>query len=318
MNSSDKPLCIDLYTGLHGWGEGFLAEGYRVIGVDIVDMCEELGQPRPDGMELLLADILTLDGAQFKDAAVIVASPPCTEPSYRAMPWKRAKALNALGPPHKFINLFNACFRIREEASKAAGHRIPLIVENVVGAQRWIGRAGWHFGSYYLWGDIPALMPIPQSRRQKMNPDGTGHPPGSWFAIADSKNRGAKSEGQDWNRFAKTGEVSPHWRMEGLKTQDHLNIRIGHTHTRHLTNPAEHIKGPGGDWFKDGRQGQDACIEGIKQSGISGTRNNGKGDRWFQDGAATHGSKSKARKAASAQIAKIPFPLAQHIAKCFK
>ena len=221
MNSKDKPLVVDLYTGLHGWGEGFLAEGYRVIGVDIVDMCEELGQPRPDGIELLLADILTLDGAQFKDAAVIVASPPCTEPSYRAMPWKRAKALNALGPPHKFINLFNACFRIREEASKAAGHRIPLIVENVVGAQKWIGQAGWHFGSYYLWGDIPALMPIPKAR--------------------------AKIPGQDWNRFALNGEVSPHWRMEGLKTQDHLNIGDGHTHTRHLTNPAEHIKGPGGD-----------------------------------------------------------------------
>ncbi len=29
-------------------------------------------------------------------------------------------------------------------------------------------------------------------------------------------------------------------------------------------------------------------------------------------------SKSDSRKAASALIAKIPFPLAQHIAKCFK
>lgn len=52
--------------------------------------------------------------------------------------------------------------------------------------------------------------------------------------------------------------------------------------------------------------------------GISGERNNGKGNRWFQDGAARHGSKSKARKAASAMIAKIPFVLARYIAQVYK
>jgi hypothetical protein len=83
-----------------------------------------------------------------------------------------------------------------------------------------------------------------------------------------------------------------------LKTVGHANIRDGHTHTRHLTNQRE--------------------SEGIKQAGISGTRSNGKGDRWFQDGAAQHGSKSNSRKAASAMIAKIPLALAQHIARTFK
>jgi len=29
-----KPLCIDLFCGLGGWTEGFLAEGYRVVGFD--------------------------------------------------------------------------------------------------------------------------------------------------------------------------------------------------------------------------------------------------------------------------------------------
>jgi hypothetical protein len=56
----------------------------------------------------------------------------------------------------------------------------------------------------------------------------------------------------------------------------------------------------------------------VKQTGISGLRNNGKGDAWFQDGAARHGSNSNSRKAASAMIAKIPFPLAQWIAKAYK
>ena len=30
-----KPLCIDLFCGLGGWAEGFLAEGYEVVGFDI-------------------------------------------------------------------------------------------------------------------------------------------------------------------------------------------------------------------------------------------------------------------------------------------
>jgi site-specific DNA-cytosine methylase len=29
------PLCIDLFCGLGGWTEGFLAEGWDVIGFDI-------------------------------------------------------------------------------------------------------------------------------------------------------------------------------------------------------------------------------------------------------------------------------------------
>jgi len=57
--------------------------------------------------------------------------------------------------------------------------------------------------------------------------------------------------------------------------------------------------------------------DGVKQAGISGTRENGKGDRWFQDGAARSGSKSTARKAASAQIAKIPERLARYIARWY-
>jgi hypothetical protein len=38
----------------------------------------------------------------------------------------------------------------------------------------------------------------------------------------------------------------------------------------------------------------------------------------YQDGAAQYGSRSNSRKAASAMIAKIPFPLALHIAQSFK
>lgn len=180
-----KPLAVDLFCGLGGWSEGLLAEGYRVQGYDI--QAHEYGEHRYPA-QLVIQDVLTLHGSQFKGAALIVASPPCQAYSYRAMPWKRAKALP---PPDN--SLFEACFRIQREACEAAGRHIPMIVENVRGAQPWVGRARWNFGSYYLWGDVPALMPATIAA-QKFNPDGTMHGTGSWFKIADSKNRGARSD----------------------------------------------------------------------------------------------------------------------------
>lgn len=257
-----KPLCIDLYCGLGGWAEGFLAEGYDVVGFDIER--HDYGTGDYPG-QLVLQDVLTIDGRKLKDATVIVGSSPCQEFSYRAMPWKRAKELP---PPNLGIQLFNAQFFIQREASEAAGRYIPLVAENVKGAQRWVGRAAWHYGSYYLWGDVPAVMPFAQfAQGQKFNPDGTGHPPGSWFAIADSVNRGQK-----------VGAYSDPRRNGGRGV--------------HLTSPRENA-------------------EGVK--GHSGRA-------WFADpDVAGHlPSASPARKAASAMIAKIPFPLAQHVARCFK
>jgi site-specific DNA-cytosine methylase len=157
-----KPLAIDLFCGLGGWTEALLAEGYDVIGFDIER--HEYGEHRYPGM-LVVQDVLTLHGSQFRDAALIIASPPCQAYSYRAMPWKRAKALP---PPDN--TLFEACFRIQREASEAAGHKVPLIVENVRGAQKRVGRARWNFGSFYLCGDVPALMPTLRTLRSKRGP----------------------------------------------------------------------------------------------------------------------------------------------------
>lgn len=200
-----KPFAPDLYCGLGGWTEGLITEGYDVEGYDIE--AHEHGEEKYPG-RLVLADVRTLHGSRFKDASLIVASPPCQEFSYMAMPWGRAKQIaRALRGQDEFPEgykgsrtiveltaLFDACFRIQREAIEAAGHHIPLVVENVRGAEPWVGRAKWNFGSYYLWGDVPALMPPtpPTLLAQKFNPDGTQHGQGSWFAIADSKNRGVK------------------------------------------------------------------------------------------------------------------------------
>ena len=203
--------------------------------------------PAANPGHLVIQDVLTLHGSQFRDAAVIVASPPCQKYSYMAMPWTRAKKLadwywEDLSRLDELNALFNACFRIQREASEAAGHHIPMVVENVKGAQKWVGRAAWHFGSYYLWGDVPALMP-----------------------------------------FAK-----------GIKLAHNTNSGTGQ-------NPVNGRKGKGGSWMTTDLENRTP-------------------GHWKESGCVTRrfNSKDVRRKAASAQIAKIPFPLAQHIAGVYK
>lgn len=288
-----QPLAIDLCCGLGGWTEGLLVEGWRVRGYDIE--AHEYGEERYPA-ELVLRNVLDMHGSEIADADLIVASPPCTEYSYMAMPWSRAKQIaRALRGEDEFpepyrgsrtveqLNaIFDACFRLQREASKAAGRHIPMVVENVRGAIPWVGRSAYNFGSFHLWGDIPALMPAAASAAQKFNPDGSAHGQGSWFAIADSKNRGAKNPGF---RFDGSGRS---FQTECVK--QHLDGRKG-----------------SGSWFGD-YQGQK---EGIKQGGDWLNASQPSISRMCS-------SKSKARKEASAKIAKIPLALSSHIARVYR
>ncbi len=282
-----RPLMIDLYCGLGGWTEGGLAAGFDVVGYDIER--HVYGEHRYPA-QLVLQDVRTLHGSQFKDASLIVASSPCQEFSYRAMPWKRAKAL---GPPLLGMELFAQAARIQREACEASGRYIPMIQENVCGAQRWVGRAQWHYGSYYLWGDIPALMPTTTPK--------------------------AKVPGQDWNRLNATGEVSRFNAESERETKNgggswfSQGARVGKVTRNDPRDSAVKVPSESGrrtDVGKGARfTSRDCGDEGVKQRGS--------GAAWFDTGIAAHGSKSSARKAASARIAKIPFLLAEHIARVY-
>lgn len=160
-----KPLVFDLFCGLGGWSEAFIAQGWRAVGFDIEK--HDYGTGGYPG-ELVVRDVRSLSGSElvkeYGVPACIVASPPCQEFSYMAMPWSKAKEkmrkIQADPAEQKRLtDLFNQCFRIQREVSEAAEHYVPIVIENVRGAQQWVGKARWNVGSYYFWGDVPALMP---------------------------------------------------------------------------------------------------------------------------------------------------------------
>src|SRR6185437_13054384 len=197
--------------------------------------------------QLVLQDVRALNGAQFRDAAIIVASSPCQEFSYRAMPWKRAKAL---GPPLLGIELFAQAGRIQREACAAAGRYIPMVQENVCGAQRWVGRARWHYGSYYLWGDVPALMPI--SGREVMK-EGVAH-----RANGETNFHGSAA------RATKVETMGAGWYPPGHPK--HVPGLAFNTHAERA------VKNTGGSWFNVAHNTGSGCgnnPDGRKASGGS-------------------------------------------------
>jgi hypothetical protein len=238
------PLAIDLFCGLGGWTEGLLAEGYEVVGFDNT---RHVYGHHSYPAQLVIQDVLTLHGSQFRSARLIVASPPCQEFSYMAMPWKRAKERAAKYRKGDLdvadlTRLFDAAVRIGREAG------VPTVIENVRGAQAWVGRSRWNYGSYHLWGDVPALMPMTLKLGVKVggldwSKHGTpGYAEGPGRCFRDSAKvesldggrrtdvgKGARFTSRDCGDEAHDGIKAPGGGKEGWFGRDHLSPMRAHS-----------------------------------------------------------------------------------------
>lgn len=203
---------------------------------------------------------------------------------------------------------------------------IPLIQENVRGAIPWVGKGDipldeWlalskeqkaqlgkskaNYGSFHLWGDLGMVgnriiangqqLRVPRKLRESQKNNG-----GSWFNIANNTESGCgknpvhalmKVPGFRFDGSGRSFQ-SASVAETGIKAgHPERSYRNGHKSTAHLTNAAEHAADGtkiGGDWFSDPTS---TCRR--------------------------HGSRSNARKAASAMIAEIPLPLAEFIGEAF-
>ena len=275
-----KPLVIELFCGMFGWSAGWLALGGEAIGFDIEH--QPYHGPVPKGAHLVLQDVLTLHGSQFKDASLILASSPCQAYSYMAMPWSRAKQIaRALRGQDVFPDgyegyrtiaelnaLFEAPKRIQREACEAAGRYIPMIQENVRGAIPWVGRSAWNFGSFHLWGDVPALMPITLGKR--VMKEGVAHRANGETNFHGSAERAADGQKNPVFRFYGSGKSflsESVNRSEGLNTPGRsLKGAVNKFGTHNmgsalaiakelgmLESDGESGTKQGGDWFSDPR-----------------------------------------------------------------
>lgn len=257
----------------------------KPIVFDCEDQFKNFGKQIPENCELILRDVRSISGAdlvrEYGVPAVLFASPPCQEFSYMAMPWAKAK----------------------EKQRK---------IENVRGAQKWVGKAKWNFGSFYLWGDVPALMPIPGKIRMKSKiscaarrfDERVATTPEEAHALHYRLPEGVKA-GISWS---KSGPGNP---GQSFQTASILK--------------SEGNKTAGMNWSDPTAFGKNILSIPGRKKGVSFTDAAGfkaiEGSKGFHDfydaPIAQFGSKSSKRKQASAEIAKIPPALASWIAKIF-
>lgn len=113
---------LDLFCGIGGWSDGFAIEGFEVIGVEINPNIAKLYKH-----PVIIQDINTLDGKQFKDYDVIVGSPPCRDFSIFAKRFGKTWKKNP-PDPQQGLKLIHEFIRVVQEAKPKY-----WIMENVPG-----------------------------------------------------------------------------------------------------------------------------------------------------------------------------------------
>jgi DNA (cytosine-5)-methyltransferase 1 len=96
MNSpkqETKLKMLDCFCGMGGVSDGFAMEGFDVTGIDIIDAQVKLGYKH----KFIQADMLMLNGEDFRGFDVIWGSPPCRDFSVIAHVGHGSKRSNTKG-----------------------------------------------------------------------------------------------------------------------------------------------------------------------------------------------------------------------------
>jgi len=143
----------DLFCGAGGISDGAAAEGWEVIGVDIVR--------RPEYKHPLIhKDILTIEANEIGPVDWLHASPPCQR-------FSTARASRVVDPPTEAdLVLLQAALRLRDQLKPRFWS-----IENVAGAvplfSKVLGPPALNNGAFRFWGNFPPfLMPTSQPHRK--------------------------------------------------------------------------------------------------------------------------------------------------------
>lgn len=166
---------LDLFCGRWGWSKAFANRGWECVGVDLT-----IPPDIPKGCAFEQGDIMLLEHV-WSDFDFICASSPCEQFSVHGMKhFHPNPAYPTLG-----IQLFEHTKRICEESG------VPYVMENVAGAEKFIGQAVNHAGSFYLWGSgVPPLLPRKLSKGIKMDREWCQKLGGHGSAKRDSQTAG--------------------------------------------------------------------------------------------------------------------------------
>lgn len=138
-------LMLDLCCGLKGASQAMRDRGWQVVTLDIDPIFE------PD----IVADLRAWSWYGARPDLIWI-SPPCTEFARESMPWCRTGQQPDLA-------IINAA---RRTVAETPCHM--WVIENVRGAQPYLGPAQIICGPFYLWTNLPPLgMPLRRFRKKE-------------------------------------------------------------------------------------------------------------------------------------------------------
>ena len=161
MLSTEQKIMLDLYAGTGGASEAFRIDPqWRVIRIE-KDLIFQ------DVPEMKIADVsYAFNFVADEQIELIWASFPCTEFSRLDQPWTRAKLPTNFQPDmtealktKEIINILNPRYYCIENVRGAIPYLTPIF-----------GPPTYHIGPYWLWTNLPAIIPdVEWKPRSKAN-----------------------------------------------------------------------------------------------------------------------------------------------------